>query len=487
MRSLVRGLVPFRLPLSQTSEMRKESWRGHWWLPSSPNDRAAGRLVIEDDGSCELQLIGGLDMGEPTSTQLADRMPAIFGEAEGKLISLLDCFVRRQDGFGRRASSYQDIHVHEALIGAHVHQGEEAFQCAIVAMEHLTSWLAIHDAVTREGSHDVEVATTQRPSDRACSVDGWSFTARGLVQPFQTTAERSRLAVTGEVTSYLVIRPPAAVAADAFHEPVLELMDLLTLASGEPSGQIELTLVHKDTIEHPNADGTYLQLEQRVESFGARTHTARPTESAVPDWRFLFTCADISFDEVVPAWLSIRRRSTEACNVFFGMQYARPTFTEVRLLMTAITAETLHQSIRGDVTEFSADAFTDLRARLIASLSDEGEREWVKRQLRNAPSFRERLIALASIPSADAVASVIPDVDEWSRSLRDARNNLAHSGNEKVDDDIFHLESITTSLLSLVLLAELGLSVDIQERAARKILAPDTPVRRSDRRKRASS
>lgn len=121
--------------------------RGYWWLPSSPEDRAPGELVIADDGRCELKLIGGLDLGDPTGSQLSDRVPVIWGEAGGKPITLTDCFTLRRDGFIRQDSTYQDIHVHQALVGAHVEEAEEAFRCAIVTIEHLASWLTLHTSL----------------------------------------------------------------------------------------------------------------------------------------------------------------------------------------------------------------------------------------------------------------------------------------------------------------------------------------------------
>ena len=262
------------------------------------------------------------------------------------------------------------------------------------------------------------------------------------------------------------------MAADAFHSPVLELMDLLVLASGEPSGRIELTLIHNQPTQHRERDGTEFALDRLVESYGARTHTAKPNEHAVADWDFLFTCADRPFNEVVPAWLALRRRAPEACNVFFGMRYARPTFTEVRLLMAAISAETLHQSIRDDETELPAVTFADLRSRILDALPDPDEQAWAKERLRNTPNFRERLLSLASIPAAAAVAAVIPDVPHWARSLVTARNNLAHTGNENTEENIFDLERATTSLLSLVLMAEAGLPTEVQERAVKRALRP---------------
>lgn len=257
----------------QTVVMVSKSWRGYWWLPSSPDARVPGRLVVEEDGRCELQIIGGLDMGKATSRQLSERVPAIFGDAEGQPITVTDCFVVRQDGFGGPGSHFQDIHVHEALIGVHIAPEEAVFESAIVTIEHLSSWLAIQESVSRDGTDGVESANTRRPPERTCEVDGWRFTARPLVQPFQVAAQRAQLAVNGEISNYLVIRPPHPVAAADFNLPVLELMDLLTLASGEPSGQIALTLIHKDPVMQSDRDGSSFSLERRVECFGARTHT----------------------------------------------------------------------------------------------------------------------------------------------------------------------------------------------------------------------
>lgn len=433
-------------------------------------DKVPGRLVVAEDGACELQLVGGLDMPSSRSTDLSDRVPVILGEAEGTTVTLLGCFTVRRDGFGGRPVRFQDVHVHRALVGAHVGADAPVFRSAIVTLEHLTSWLAIHDAVARSGVIDENAATLRTPADESCTVDGWTFTARSLVQPFHSAMERSRLTVEAEIAAYLVIRPPAPVAASDFDGPVLEIMDLLTLASGEASGQVDIILIHEETIPHRDAGGSIFQLDWRIESYGSRTHTARPHDEAVADWRFLFTCADRPFDELLPAWLDLRRRAPEACNVYFGQAYSRPRYTEVRLLLSAVTAETLHASLYGSETELPEAEFLELRNLVLDAVLDPRHKGWVKEKLRNAPRFRERLLSLSEKPDPTAFALVEPDAARWSRTLKDARNNLAHTGNERTDEDIFHLERITSSVIALVLMSELGLSAETQQRAAKNIL-----------------
>lgn len=458
--------------------MTVKSWRGMWWLPEAPDAQAPGQLVVEADGACRLEIVGSLDL-ETVAAERApmrrsgargDRVAAIHGMARGTPITLVDCFTTTSDGFLASSRSYQDIHVHEALIGAHVGHGEAAFSSAIVELENLTSWLAPSDIVKGIDDGEGEHAVTQRPPDISCIVDGWTITARGLAQPFQTNQKRSRLSVEGEVSTYLVLTPAAPAAPAEFHGMVHELTDLITLAAGEPSGQISLTLIHREpTIMHEN-DGTPFEMATRVESFGARIHTAKPEDAATADWRFLFTCGDRPYEELVADWLGIRRRAPEACNVYFGLRYARPRYTETRLLLAAITAEALHKALVNPAALSDEDIEQFRAANRDAVLNEQQCK--VAKKLRTTPTFRERAVDLAGKPDAEAVSQVIPDIGEWAARLTGARNNLAHTGNGTSDEDIFHLEWVTSSLIALVLMAELGLSVETQRRAARDILRP---------------
>lgn len=423
--------------------------RGHWWLPGLPDDVSPGQLVVEESGRCTLELVGSLDLraaallehsGDAKAKAVQqERVRVVHGIVRGQPVTLLNCFAENMDGFSHRDRSRLDLHVQDALIGAHVQPDEPAFRCALVEIENLTGWLGVEDQVRRTGDTE-ESARLSRLDDLVAEVDGWTITARRTPQPFQVHMTHGRAEVRSHVAAYLVVRAPEPRPAHDYHSVVLELMDLLTLASGRASGQISLTLIHRDSQVTPGRDGSALEYETRVESFGGRIHTAVPDKTGPRVWEFRFRGPSHPFEEVVPAWIRLRRRAAEACNVFFGLQYARPTFTEARLLLIAIVAEALSAGLDG-----------------VNPVNDR-------------TTYRARLRTLAALPDAEAVATIVPDVEVWARELHRARNTLAHTGNSDADRDIFELEWTTSSLLTLVFMAELGLSPELQRRAASTVL-----------------
>ncbi|MBW1640048.1 hypothetical protein G3H63_13345 [Microbacterium resistens] len=171
------------------------------------------------------------------------------------------------------------------------------------------------------------------------------------------------------------------------------------------------------------------------------------------------TAIDVSLESTVPAPQASLQVVSVDTAAFTGdgsrLEHALHDIEEIRLNPTALSDEDL-EHFRG--------AFGD-------SAPSTGQRA-VAQKLRATPTFRERAIDLASRPDAEAVAEIIPSVESWARRLRDARNNLAHTGNENGDEDIFRLEWVTSSLIALVLMAELGLSPDTQRRAAKDLLKP---------------
>lgn len=101
-------------------------------------------------------------------------------------------------------------------------------------------------------------------------------------------------------------------------------------------------------------------------------------------------------------------------------------------------------------------------------------RKFIRERLTNHMTYRERLVELAAVPDEDAVKSLTPDIERWAGLLVKARNNVAHAAKNpanpvelaKLAGLQYALTEVTYALVSIILMAELGLPVETQRRAA---------------------
>jgi len=424
--------------------MNSSTYRGFWWLPEFPCDVVPGQLLIDERGHCQLQLIGTFNLRAAAKLENIDqpqaraiqeeRFRVVFGRTDKQAITLLNCFS------GLRTRSQLDIEVQEALVGAHVNHEETAFQSAYLEIENLTSWLTC-DPIEVAWDEAADSATISHPVAQSCTVTregvDWTITARGQSQPFQAKHTRESIVVSSQLVYYLELTPAEPCTVGAFHKIAQDLMNLITLAAGRASGQIKLTLIHRSPMKLRSTDGSTTTIDRRVEYHGARIHAADGDAAAPAGWEFLFHCSDAPFESVVTNWLVLQEKIREACNVYFGLKYARPTFVEARLQLIATVAESLGRELQSRGT----------------------------RKINAQRSYRLCLEDLANRVDTTVRQVLIPDVNDWVERMKTARNELAHSGNNQSKQDVFDLELITTTLISLVLMAEIGLPTEVQLRA----------------------
>lgn len=432
---------------------------GRWWVAESPQTVVAGKLTVKTNGETRLELGGGL-------VDLGDTIAAIHGDAEGKPVTLLRAFVLHTRGGMGGGEHFQRLHISRCFIGAHFLPDEPVFTSARVQLENLPTFLSAPGIERgREQDGFAYSSTVREYKSEEAEFDGWKFVVRSIPQYFNVDTTHATQTVSTEITPYLFITSPAPVDAYGFDERILHLSDLMTLASGEPSGLISELLILRREGMGPDDFET-------VETYGERIHTASPEGVGPAHERFRFTCDDVAFEDLVPAWLQLRHDASTACNVFFGLQYSRPGYTETRLLLSATAAESLETAYSNLSMSIPEQRFDELRDRVLEAADNEEERLWLRAKIRNGPTYRERLTELASIPDEFARATVIDEVDLWAKNLVRARNALAHTGNFEGDGNIFDLEQQTVGLLTLVLMHRTRLPPQAQQRAARRLRWP---------------
>jgi hypothetical protein len=455
----------------QCFAMTENSWHGYWWVAGLDEHSVPGTLFVEESGQTRLAILGSLDVEDAPKFADSDgnfEPPTILGLAGAVKITLIGGLPTLSHGFPGDVS-YQEISGSRALVGTHISRASDAaFSSVMLTLENLGSFLG-RQAFDRTGDQsEGRDSVIYAPDEKIeFSIDNWKFQVITYSPGFRNREERGSSVLETFTEEYLIATSDVPRPIGDFDEMTMTFMDLLTLASGEGSGMIDmrLELAKNPDENYAPGDGRSYRV---VQQYGPRIHTARPHDLPQQSGRFRFTCADMSFENITRAWLPLREGAISAMNLLFGLYYSRPGFTETRLLSAAVVAESMSVSIIGNPPKWNSDEFKSLRTAL-SSIGHSAQRGWVKERVKNEISYKERLIKLAERPDQAATIALLGDTDTWARRLVNARNGLAHTGaDSKKSGDIFELTEVTLFLVALVLMAEIGFGGEVQLEAYRR-------------------
>lgn len=167
--------------------------------------------------------------------------------------------------------------------------------------------------------------------------------------------------------------------------------------------------------------------------------------------------------------------------MILGLRYASARFVENNLLMAVGAAEVLHRGLDIDEKPIPEAEFKAIRNAMLDQVPEE-HRGRFKAAIRNTPTLRDRLLALAARPNQEAIMQFVPDVDHWAKRTACARNDLAHEGrtpNHSIDE-LDAIVGATTAVVILNILHELGLSAERQRQIVREHPQLRTVCRKSN-------
>lgn len=448
-----------------------KSWQGFWWRPDAPDNPQAGILTEQPAGGTLLSLIGGFDLSIRTPLrgggfsveQGTQQLPLLQGRCGSTRITLVDVICRSSRG-GNLTPDEQILAPGTALIGiALADVDDPIFHTTHLRLENLLPWLDLGGMeVKRSVDGSTSTATVTRTAPMTAHDDGWTISGRTVTGGFQAEHLQDATSIRAEVRAFLSVQSPEPVSYRGFNEISHALNDLLTLAGDSPSGLLSRSLDYPLPPTAPMVVAG-LAYDDNAEVIARRIFQATPGDTVTSP--FLFTCRDLPFDVLVERWLRLRRLAVDACNILFGTLYSRPTYTEIRLLNIGIAAEALHRALFPHSRPMTDEQFTTLQMAALDGLS-KPDRGWLHRRLHNELSYVERLLHLADLPDQTAVTQLIPDRETWAKQLKEARNGMAHTARPRVSSGaLFELTEVSRYLLYLVLMQQLGLTGEIQQRA----------------------
>lgn len=452
-------------------------WAGLWWLPVAPQDRVPGVLVYEPGRGLALTLIGAFEdriMSEirPGVTAIHEgshTWDVLHGVAEQREITLLGCIPtssKRTLGGRVKSPDNQTVEADSALIGVHADDEDEAlFGAAQVSVENLGHWAAadvfsgsigVPKGDRPDGSGSVSVRALESVS---VVVDGITFSLGH--RRSGPSFDKRRGGTTGRIrdTAYVEMTPPEACSLRAATEFVKSIQDLISLATHRAAGvlwlRLKLTDLGPGAERHP--------AERSIDVLYSPAAVGERDAKAIEAHRSFFTCDAIPFEVVIPRWCDVRLRLRAATNLILALRYTQAQYLESTLLMAVGAAEALHRGLRIDERPMPDADFKSMRQAML-ELAPEDHRDRLRGLIRNDMTLRDRLHALAGRLDPHVIAGLVPDVTQWAGRTVRARNDLAHEGgtpNHSVDELLAVVE-VSTAIVILNLLNELGLSAELQ-------------------------
>lgn len=414
------------------------SWNGRWWLAGDPQNKQPGILTRGQDDSLRLELVGGFSLvgQEPMASGSAlqsfyerRHVPLIVGETDHGLVSLLDCLVTGGDHYthvstlrtflntaqGTRPPDYQRFVVHTGLMGVALQSPDEPiFRQMRLRIENLAPFLGSSGpGVVLLGDNGTTAELPDLPELPAVDVDGLQFRVTFSRTGFHLVRRTDEWDVTSTLTTALCITSPELTSYDRLTSYTKRLMNLLSLATNQPCGTLSETLDENDR----DAD-TVRIVENKIR---------KPDRSRqIRDWwRFRFSCDDVPFDQLLPAWLDLSARTGPAIDLLLAPVYSANSYLQERLLDVAAAAETFHTGVYNFEPRPQRE-FDLLLGSMLAGVDSSGDRDWIRSRFSNTPSYGKRLNDLLQHPDQAAMNVVVPEPKKWVRLLTDVRNIVAH-------------------------------------------------------------
>lgn len=453
-------------------------WAGLWWLPEAADERLPGVLRYDGKGGLSLSLIGAFD--ERISSSPAPGVTfvhaavrtwdVIWGVADGREVTLLDCLPTRPDssGFARlKTSDVQVVVAAIGVVGVHVSRDEDAtFVATEVVVEDMMPWAAssVFSAYhgTRNGIPDGTGTISVKPvAAQSVTVNDTEYRLEHThTLPFWDWSRGKTVGRMRDVVS-IRIRWAEPSALKTALEAASLVQDLIALATHRAAGVIWLQLELAGT-KALLPDGRMLP-PPRADVLYSPVAVGKSDEKAIDPGSVLFTCKMLPFEELMPRWCEVRGKLQAAINMILGLRYAPARFVENNLLMAVGAAEALHRGLYIEEKPIPEAVFKEMRDGMLGQVPEE-YRGRFKEVIRNSPTLRDRLLALAARPDQEAIEQLVPDVEHWAKRTTRARNDLAHEGKTPSHsiDELIAIVDTTSAVVILNVLYELGLPAERQ-------------------------
>ena len=386
---------------------------GSWWVPNDPAVRPSGRITFKstDGGSI---VLWGPRLGVPLGTEAftaADRAPwffdRIFGSTERGYVTALGCRVLRTS---YNLGSTDTKQVLECLaIIMHVHASPDLlFREARAQIINFDDWTTFGTVrPDGRGGHSV----VMEPGFEVNLGDGAKLHLHSSLSSSQGF-QSARVEINNQLG--IAFQEPIKYE-DVIPEWINPFVDLITLATGRPSGIEKLEL--SDQESEPGQVWYEVGLRLGYD----------PSKRKAPIWAHepVLTFSDLDAVRRIPLWYEMSYKLKGIFNYAFGARYSTDISPENRYLNATTAAEAIHRELV--LSRRKKVDLGDSNLRAFVESFPEHERKLLQDRFAhlNDESFHERLRHLydATRPVSEKIA---PNGEKWIATVKKTRNALTH-------------------------------------------------------------
>lgn len=405
----------------------KEEFRksGYFWLPSAPDRRIPGTLVIIDGGDIELEVVGLFDEsieGLNRALNDKDELKRVVGHIEKHgLVTLDDCFYKKKNiAFGGISKS--TIHVNRAFIGVAYEDDEVVlFDKLKFSVEGIDEWIGLSGIKVEHEFEKRTASITYTPPEEISLILN---NGMNLLITFAWTLPGFPHLKEARITqkTYFEISSETKCPLSEFISIAYKITTLLGFAI-DNTVCIEKVTAKSDDITQDIGDRKTAPVPISV------YYASLPYTNKVPRidrHRMLFVFRQLGEDagRIFNNWIDAYDVIDPALNLYFSSKTGAHKYLDGKFLSLAQGLETYHRRMSNEKIMDDV-VFQELTEQIIEKCPEEYQ-EWLSARLLygNEVSLSRRLKSI--IGPFKHLLGTSKERNKLIRSIVDTRNYLTH-------------------------------------------------------------
>ncbi len=399
---------------------------GYFWLPSAPERRIPGTLVITDGGNIELEVVGLFDESieglNRAINNKDEKLERIIGHIEKHgLVTLDGCFYKSKNiSFGGISKS--SIYIEKVFVGVAYDCKEEVlFNKFQFSVEGIDEWVGLSGIKVEHKFEDRTASITyEPPKEISLNLNNdikLAITFSWTLPGFPNTKEAKIAQKT-----YFKLTSEQGRPLNEFISMAYKITTLLCFAI-DKTVCIEQVSAVSDAIQRDLGDGRTMPVSISI-YYASLPYTEN--EPKIDSHRMLFRFGQIKerAESIVNNWLDAYDEIDPALNLYFSTKTGAHKYLDGKFLALAQGLETYHRRTSNDKL-MDETIFKELTEKLIKQCPVKNQ-EWLSGRLQHGNELALGRRIKSIIEPFKKTLGSSKEQKKLIKNIVDTRNHLTH-------------------------------------------------------------